>query len=67
MTYDYASRAEKLVERIVALGPRALTLTSSWDLFKVKDFYCNDLEVTLAQATWALARAQAILREREVK
>ena len=66
MNEPYAWAADQLTARIVALGPLILTLTSPWQLFKIPGFQCcTDLEPTFAQATWALAKAQAILRERQ--
>lgn len=61
MNPAYASTAERLVERILALipeRPEILTLTSPWGLFKVPGFDCSDLDPSLAQAGYALAEAK---------
>lgn len=62
-TGTYASTADDLVARIVALipsQPQILTLDSAWDLFKVPGFECADLQPSLYQASFALAKAKAI-------
>ena len=63
MTYE--SGANELARRIVALipaHPEILELDSPFDLFKVPGFKSDDLEPTLAQASWALARAKLVYR-----
>lgn len=57
----YADTAERLVERIVALGPVVLTLATPWELFGVPGFACRDLGPSLAQAGFALSKAKSIL------
>lgn len=60
---QYELTADELTRRIVALGPQVLDLESPWKLFKVEGFHCDDIGPTLAQAQWALAKAQSILRQ----
>ena len=58
---NYESTANILVERIKALipnHPEILEMDSAWDLFKISEFQCGDLEPTMAQAQWALAKAK---------
>ncbi len=59
----YATTAELLTDRIAALGPVILTIDSPWALFKIDGFNCKDLEPTLYQASFALAKAKARLSE----
>lgn len=59
---SYSDTIDALVNRIVALGPRILTLESAWDLFKVPGFTCDDLGPSLAQAEGALAKAQSLVK-----
>ncbi len=64
----YAATAEALVERIRALvpdHPELLTMRSAWDLFKVPGFKCDDLDVTAAMASAALAQVQHEHRKKE--
>ena len=63
---DYISAADALTDRIAALGPQILALESPWELFKVPGFSCGDLEPTLYQASFALAKAQERLRRHGV-
>jgi hypothetical protein len=58
----YTNAANELVGRILKLipaHPEILIMDGAWDLFKVEGFKCDDLEPTLAQANWALAKAKA--------
>lgn len=58
MTYE--SAAEELERRIYDLipdHPEVLALGSCWGLFKVPGFYCDDLQPTMAQASWAHSHA----------
>lgn len=60
---SYASTADQLVERIVALiptHPEILRMNSAWDLFTVPGFECSDLQPSLYQASWALSKARSI-------
>ncbi len=57
----YESTADQLVDRITALipaNPNILEMESAWDLFKVSGFQCGDISPSLAQASWALAKAK---------
>jgi hypothetical protein len=62
VTYEETTAA--LVARIVALGPQVLDVTDAFRLFQLPGFACGDLEPSLAQADFALARAKEILRRR---
>lgn len=59
MTYE--ERAEELVRRIVALGPQVLAVDGAFKLFRIPEFFCADLDLTLAQADAALAKAKSML------
>lgn len=61
-TINYEQTTDALTERIVALGDRILGLSSPWDLLHIPDFKSTDLAPSLAQASFALSKAQAILR-----
>jgi len=61
---DYAATADELTRRIVALGPKVLTITNPWELFKA-GLKCDDIGPSLAQASWALAQAKRILGNRD--
>jgi hypothetical protein len=53
----YEETANVLVRRIEALvpeHPEILNLDSAWGLFKIPGFKCDDLQPSLAQASWAL-------------
>ncbi len=59
---QYASTAEKLKDRILALipdHPEILELEDAWGLFKVEGFKSDDLEPSLFQAQWALSAAKS--------
>lgn len=59
---EYADVCNKLSDRIYNLIPKnseILTITNVWDLFNVKDFKCNDLGPSMAQAMGALSNAVA--------
>lgn len=58
---NYENTAEELANRIEALiptNPEILKMDSPWDLFKVPGFKCDDLQPSMAQAAWALGKAQ---------
>ena len=62
---QYASTADQLVDRIVALipeHPEILDMTDPWSLLKVEDFKCGDLGPSFFQASWALVRAKKVYR-----
>jgi len=62
----YESTAEALVARIKGLIPKhpeILAMKDPWDLYKIKEFKCDDLQPSLFQAGWALS--QAIIRFNE--
>ncbi len=64
---DYATTADTLAERILALipaNPHILDLDSPWGLFKVEGFKCDDLQPSMAQAAGALSKAKAMHRQR---
>lgn len=58
---DYQSTTEALVKRISVLIPAHPEIMDMepFDLFKVDGFDCSDLQPSLAQASWALAKAKA--------
>lgn len=58
---NYEDTADVLTQRIVAIGPDILNIDDPWQLFKVSGFDCSDLNPSLAQASFALAKAQTIL------
>ena len=58
----YVATADELVNRISALipsHPEILSIENPFDLFKVEGFKCDDLQPSLAQASWALSKAKA--------
>ncbi len=58
---QYSTTANALSDRILALipdHPEIMQMTSPWDLFKVKDFKCSDLNPSMFQASWALNDAK---------
>lgn len=58
---SYEAVADALTERIVALmqaHPEVADLRDPWALFKVPGFDVSDLQPSLAQASFALAKAQ---------
>jgi hypothetical protein len=60
---DYSTTSDALVERIRALipaHPEIVAFTDAWQLFTVPGFKCDDLALTMFQAAWALAKAQAL-------
>jgi len=68
MATGYSSTADSFVTRILALIPEhpyILEMDSPWALFKVPGFDCADLQPTMYQAEWALAKAQQLWRERQ--
>lgn len=59
--YDYEASANQLVERIKELiptNPEILDMVDAWPLLQVNGFKCDDLQPSLYQATWALAKAK---------
>jgi hypothetical protein len=59
----YSSIADELVTRIRRLipeHPQILALNSPFDLHKIDGFKCDDLSPSLAQASWALAKAKQL-------
>jgi len=70
MTYgkaEHEETANRLTERILESipgHPEILDMDNPWLLYKVKDFQCNDINPTHAQAVAALASAQDIWRRR---
>ena len=66
-TSPYATVADELAARIAALipsNPEILDMTSPWDLFSLKDFKCDDLQPSLAQAAFALGKAKQSVTNR---
>jgi len=59
----YSKTANALVDRIKGLGPQILKVESPWDLFKIKEFKCDDLSPSLFQASWALKKAQVLIEK----
>jgi len=67
---QYSGTADELTSRILALipdNPGILEIDGPWDLFEVQGFKCNDINPSLFQASWALARAKKIFREQLTK
>ncbi len=66
-TYEnYENTANELVDRILKLipkNPQILEITDVFKLFKISGFKCDDLDPTLYQAQWALAKAKSIWKE----
>ena len=64
----YKQTADSLLQRILELAKtkpaEVAEMSEPWGLFKL-GLDTSDLEPSLAQAQWALGRAQTILRERE--
>ena len=63
---EYAATAGWLVERIMLLipaHPEIMEFDDPWQLFKIKEFECDDIAPSLAQANWALAEAQCRYKE----
>lgn len=61
MSEAYAAVGNRLEERIFQLipeHPEILEMEDVWDLFKIKEFDCQDLAPSLFQASWALAHAR---------
>jgi hypothetical protein len=64
----YSSTAECLKDRILSLipdNPDILKIDSAWDLFKINDFNCDDLQPSAFQAQWALTKAKQEYLEQE--
>lgn len=65
-TGAYAATADELCDRIKKLiptHPEIMTIESTFDLFKIEGFKCDDLQPSLAQAGAALAKARRLHRE----
>lgn len=60
---DYEATANELTDRVYALGPQILELDSAWDLLKIPEFECADLQPSAFQTQWALAQAKKRLRK----
>ena len=63
----YSATADTLVGRIIDLipaNPQILEFDSPWELFNVDDFKCDDLQPSLAQASWSLAKAKEVYRNK---
>jgi len=59
----YGATADELCCRIFALIPKhpeVLEMKSAFDLFKIDDFDCSDLEPSFMQAACALAKAKGL-------
>jgi hypothetical protein len=57
----YELYANKLKDRILSLipdHPEIMNIDSAWDLFKINDFNCDDLQPSAFQAQWALIKAK---------
>lgn len=62
----YESTGNILADRILKLipeHPEILTIEGAFDMFKVEGFYCDDLQPSLGQATWAIGRACRMYKE----
>lgn len=53
-----ANELRERIERLIPDHPEILEMESPWDLFKVPDFKCDDLDPSMAQAQWAFGRAK---------
>lgn len=65
MLPDYVNTADTLTQRILKLipgNPEILTMKNPFDLYKIHDFDCMDLDASLAQAIRAIESACAIYR-----
>jgi len=59
--YNYVG--DELLNRILKLIPQhkeILEMAEPFDLFKIKEFECSDLQPSLAQAQWALTKAKLL-------
>lgn len=66
----YQSTADELVKRIVALiptHPEILKMSDPFALLSIDGFECDDLQPSLFQAQWALAKAKAKAKGEQVK
>lgn len=64
----YNTTANELAERILKLipeNPQILEFKSAGKLFGVKKFDCDDLNPSLFQAQWALAKAKERWKEND--
>jgi len=58
---NYQDTADELTNRILALIPNhkeILEMVEVFDLFKIKEFECSDLQPSISQAQWALTKAK---------
>jgi hypothetical protein len=63
---NYEDTANQLMERILSLipeHPEIMKMDSPWDLFKIEGLNYDDLAPSMAQADWAMQRAQQIYLE----
>lgn len=69
MHHGYVSSAEQLRDRIAALipsHPEIMTCDGPFAIFKIApDFKCDDLQPSLAQASWALSAAREMHRNKQ--
>jgi len=59
----YQATSDALTDRIRKLIPKhpeILEMTEPWALLKVEEFNCDDLNPSLAQASWALRHAKQL-------
>jgi len=69
MLNEYVEVADTLTDRILKLipdNPSILDMDDAWGLFKVEGFESNDLQPSLYQASFALAKAKQLYKEREL-
>ena len=60
---NYIVTADELTGRILKLIPdhkEILEMAEAFDLFKIKEFDCSDLQPSLAQAQWSLTKAKLL-------
>ena len=65
-TKIYEDIAEELIKRIIKLipdNPTILEMKEPWGLLKIDGFEIDDLQPSLFQCTFALAKAQKIYNE----
>ena len=58
----YIRTAHAMADRIMELipsHPEILSMNDVFELLKLKDFHCDDINPSLAQAAWALSEAKA--------
>lgn len=60
---NYINVTDELTSRILKLIPahkEILEMVEVFDLFKIKEFECSDLQPSLAQAQWSLTKAKLL-------